>query len=79
MLKLCKIAVSICLTTPLLVFISTIGHQPSAHAWMKFCNKRSVNLSQGSDYQFTIRAIGIKGGCNTGRLVSWSAKVRLDN
>lgn len=42
MLKLCKVAMSVCLTTPLLVFISTIGNQPSAHAWMKFCNKKDV-------------------------------------
>jgi uncharacterized membrane protein len=42
MLKLCKVAMSVCLTTPLLVFISTIGNQPSAHAWTKFCNKKDV-------------------------------------
>jgi hypothetical protein len=38
-----------------------------------------VNLSAGSDYRFIIRAIGVKGGCNTGRLVSWGVKVSVDN
>jgi uncharacterized membrane protein len=42
MLKLFKVAMSICLTTPLFVFMSTIGNQPSAHAWTKFCNKKNV-------------------------------------
>jgi uncharacterized membrane protein len=42
MLKLFKVGMSVCLTTPLLVFISTIGNQPSAHAWTKFCNKKDV-------------------------------------
>jgi Protein of unknown function (DUF1036) len=41
MLKLCKVAMSICLNTPLFVFMSTISNQPSAHAWMKFCNKKN--------------------------------------
>jgi hypothetical protein len=34
-------------------------------------------LAKGSTRQFRIRATGVKGGCNTGRLVSWSVKVRL--
>ncbi len=42
MSKLLKIVTSICFTTPLFVFMNTIGNQPSAHAWMKFCNKKDV-------------------------------------
>jgi hypothetical protein len=34
-------------------------------------------LAKGSTRQFRIRANGVKGGCNTGRLESWSVKVRL--
>ncbi len=37
-----------------------------------------VNLSAGSNYRFIIRAIGVKGGCNTGRLVSWGVKVSVE-
>jgi hypothetical protein len=34
-------------------------------------------LAKGSTRQFRIRATGVKGGCNTGRLQSWSVKVRI--
>jgi hypothetical protein len=34
-------------------------------------------LAKGSTRQFRIRATGVKGGCNTGSLKSWSVKVRL--
>jgi hypothetical protein len=34
-------------------------------------------LRKGSTRQFRIRANGVKGGCNTGRLESWGVKVRL--
>jgi uncharacterized membrane protein len=55
MLKLCKVAMSICLNTPLFVFMSTISNQPSAHAWMKFCNKKDVAVqvaySRAQNYQ----------------------------
>jgi hypothetical protein len=35
------------------------------------------SLAKGSTQQFRIRATGVKGGCNTGRLESWSVKVRV--
>jgi uncharacterized membrane protein len=54
MSKFLKIVASICLTTPLFVFMSTIGNQPSAHASMKFCNKKDVAVqfaySRKQDY-----------------------------
>jgi uncharacterized membrane protein len=54
MSKFLKLFTSICLTTPLFVLIGTIGDQPSAHAWMKFCNKRNVAVqfaySRKKDY-----------------------------
>ncbi len=34
-------------------------------------------LAKGSTRQFRIRANGVKGGCNTGSLKSWSVKVRV--
>ncbi len=34
-------------------------------------------LAKGSTRQFRIRANGVKGGCNTGSLKSWSVKVRI--
>jgi hypothetical protein len=52
--KFLIIVTSICLTPPLFVLMNTIGNQPSAHAWMKFCNKKDVAVqfaySRKQDY-----------------------------